>query len=98
MNIKCAKLKNGDEIIFNVEPMLSVGDQSDFGSDTVDIKKVSLPEYTPIPGADDKKSKNINASLKDLIVTLSEDDRDDYTKVMRIKSFISLHTKEYDFK
>ncbi len=47
MNIKCAKLKNGDEIIFNVEPMLSVGDQSDFGSDTVDIKKVFTVKLVP---------------------------------------------------
>ena len=66
-----------------------------YTGEALDIKKVSLPEYTPIPGADDKKSKNINASLKDLIVTLSEDDRDDYTKVMRIKSFTTSQYKKW---
>ena len=66
-----------------------------YTGEAVDIKKVSLPEYTPIPGADDKKSKNINASLKDLIVTMSEDDRDDYTKVMRIKSFTTSQYKKW---
>lgn len=55
--------------------------------EAVDIKKVSIPEYTPIKGATDKKTQNIISDLKNEVIHLSEAEKEDFIKVPRVKSF-----------